>query len=332
MQLPSARLLPPEYPAYYLHGEDRDALFEAAEALLEAGERDAIRLRVDVSELGRIEVESSSQGLFGQSCCYALVRNGESASPKQTEHLLKLATGIQAENRIIICAAEISAKKALHQRMQAETKVVSCAFLTPAPEEFQRWFGSLLEDAGIRISDDAVIMTAERLHGMRQAARRLVERLQFYDNGEGKMLGQEVVGDLLGEHCPEDLGKYCEAVAQRSPQALSMLRRLFQQRVAEVQVLGWLSGRIQQLLMYRWYAAQEPRSAAKKARLFGAARQSVPEESRQWQGQELALAMWRIHEAEVLLKGASIEDKPVVLERLTLDLVQAGRLQSLAST
>jgi len=326
MRLSPERLLPPEYPAYYLHGEDRDALSEAAEALLQAGGDDAIRLRVDVGELGRIDVESSSQGLFGQRCCYALVRNAESATPRQTEHLLKLATGMAPENRIIICAPEIPAKKALHQRLQAEAKVASCAFPFPSPDAFRRWLVGLLDEAGITISDEAAAMTAERLHGMRAAARRLVERLRLYDNGEGKKLGQEIVGDLMGEHCPADLGGYCAAVARRSPRALSMLRRLFGQRVSEVQVLGWLSGRIQQLLMYRWYAAQEPRTALKKARLFGDARKQVPEESRQWRGPELALAMWRIREAEALLKGASVEEKTVVMERLTLDLVQPGRL------
>lgn len=330
MRLAPERLLPPEYSAYYLHGEDRDALFEAAESLLQAGGKDAIRLRVDVGELGRIDVESSSQGLFGQNCCYALVRNAESATPRQTEHLLKLATSMDPENRIIICAPEIAAKKALHQRLKAEANVASCAFPVPSPEAFRRWFTGLLDEAGIAISDEAAAMTVERLHGMRAAARRLTERLRLYDNGEGKELGQDVVGDLMGEHCPADLGEYCAAVARRSPRALSMLRRLSGQRVAEVQVLGWLSGRIQQLLMYRWHIAQEPRAAVKKARLFGDARKQVPEESRQWRGHELALAMWRICEAEAFLKGASVEEKPVVMERLTLDLVHPDRLSQSA--
>ncbi len=157
---------------------------------------------------------------------------------------------------------------------------------------------------------------------MRLAAKQAVERLRLYDDGEGKELNAQVVGDLLGERSPQDIAAYCHAVAERSFAALSILRRLLrEQQVQEIQVLSWLSTRMQQLLMYCWYEATDRRSASGKARLFGEARKCVPQEVKLWQAHELMQAMERIARAEMLLKGASIEGKSVVLERLTLDLV-----------
>jgi DNA polymerase-3 subunit delta len=132
MQVSPQNILPPKHVSYYLFGEDRDALFETAEALLAEGEPNAVRLRVDASELGQIEVESRSQGLFGPQACYALVRNADGATPKQSEHLLQLAASVQPGNRLIICAADITWKKAMHKKMLAESLVVSSEFRMPS--------------------------------------------------------------------------------------------------------------------------------------------------------------------------------------------------------
>lgn len=166
-------------------------------------------------------------------------------------------------------------------------------------------------------------MMGERLHGMRAAARMLIERLKLYDGGEGKRIGMEIVGDLLGERSPEDIEAYCHAVALRETTALALLRRLVnEQQVSEVQVLSWLGTRMNQLLMYRWYESQRERNPLQKARLFGDARRRVPQESRRWKGSELSYALKRMVQAEKLIKGASVESKLVVLERMTLDLLK----------
>jgi len=62
------------------------------------------------------------------------------------------------------------------------------------------------------------------------------------------------------------------------------------------------------------------------AKVFGDARTKVAQESKNWSATELTLAMKRIIDAEKLVKGASVEDKGTVIERLTLDLVEKGRL------
>jgi DNA polymerase III delta subunit len=118
-------------------------------------------------------------------------------------------------------------------------------------------------------------------------------------------------------------------VASRSVGALSLLKGLLDgQQVAEVQVASWLTTRLQQLLMYRWFEAKRDGSALQKARVFGEARRLVPGEARRWKVPELIAALHRTLEAETRLKGASVEGKRVVLERLTLDLVGPGRLEA----
>lgn len=328
MRLTPARLLPAEFNAYYLHGEDEDAIFEAAEALLTEGAEDAVRIRVDINELARVESESRNRGLFGPSICFALVRNAQSANPKQSEHLLKLATSVSSHNRLIICAPGIDWKKAMHKKMKAEKAVVECEFSRPDEAAFGRWLEAEIRKSGLHVAPDAVVWMSERLSGMRLAARQMIQRLGWYDSGEGSELGLDVVAELLGERAPGALEEWCHAVAMRRPEALSLVRQLLkEQQVAEVQMISWLGTRMQQLLMYRWYQSQRDRNALMAAKVFGDARSKVPDESRAWKGSELSLAMRRIIRAEKLVKGATIEDRPVVIERLTLDLVAAGRLQ-----
>jgi DNA polymerase-3 subunit delta len=318
-----AKLLESNAPSCYLSGEDFDAIFEAAEALLQGGDADATRLRVDCSELARVETESRNQGLFGPSICYALVRNAESATPKQGDHLLKMVSEAREENRLIICAPGIVWKKALHKKMQAQPDLLQCEFNIPTPAAFGKWLAEELGKHQLNICDEAIQMMGERLHGMRAAARQLIERLKLYDGGEGERIGVEIVGDLLGERSPEDIEAYCHAVALRDTAALGLLRRLVnEQQVSEVQVLSWLGTRMNQLLMYCWYESQRERNSLQKARLFGDARKRVPQESKRWKGSELSHAMKRMVEAEKLIKGASVESKLVVLERMTLDLLK----------
>jgi len=322
MRLNPNKLLPPRHHLYYLSGEDHDALFEAADLLLTAGNDDALRMRLDVSELSRIEEESRNQGLFGISCCYALVRNAQSANPKQSAHLLRLVASLGTDHRLIICAPGIDWKKALHKKMQAVAAVAQCEFKPPDEAGFRRWLDQQLDASGLNISAEATGWMNERLCGMRLAARQMIERLKWYDNGSGAEIGLTIVAELLGERAPNALEDWCHAIAMRQPEAVGLCMRLLrEQQVAEVQMISWIGTRIQQILMYRWFQSQHDRNPLGAANVFGEARQKVAEESRCWRGAELIAAVSRIVQAEKLVKGASIEDKTVVIERLTLDLI-----------
>ncbi len=319
--LPS-RILPPGHACYYLTGDDEDAVFEMAEELLAHDSEDAVIVRVDVDELGRVH-ENLAPGLFGTRACHALVRNAASARARQMDQLENLAAKAPEGLRLVICAPGIESKKALHKRLTVLPDIAWCVFTRMDEGQFHRWLQGLTGDAGLVLSDEAMALLAEQLQGMRMAARQAVERLRLYDDGEGAELDAQVVGDLLGERSPRDLGAFCNAVGERSPTALGILRSLLRdQQVPGIQVLSWLSTRIQQLLMYRWYESIDPRSAASRARLFGDSRQHVPREVKLWRSQELMQAMARLASAEMLLKGASVEDKSVVLERLTLHLLK----------
>jgi len=321
LKLPPAKLFPVGHACYYLHGDDEDGVFETAELLLQDGAEGATLLRVDISELALIH-ENLQPGLFGEVCCHALVRNAGSARPKQIEQLEKLASQPPSGLRLIICAAGIDTKKALHKRLVALPDMVCCAVPRMDEGAFGRWLAELAKEIGIRMDDEALALMNEQLLGMRMAARQAMERLRLYDSGAGVTLDTEVVGDLLGERSPRDLSALCTAVGERSPQALGLLRRLLrEQQVAEVQVLSWLSNRLQQLLMFAWFEKSEGSNAASKAGAYGAARYEVPKQVKNWQPQQLMQAMQRMVEVEMLLKGASTEAKPVVLERFVAELV-----------
>jgi len=327
MRLSPDRLLPPQHAVYYLYGEDTDGLLEAAEALLASGDEQALRLRVDIHELERIERETRNQGLFGSVSCHALIRNAQSASPKQGEHLLRLIDRLGAGHRLIICAPGMDWKKALHRKLRDMDGVASCEFREPDVQGFERWLTGLAREAGVQLKPDVLPWLAERLCGMRLASRQLMQRLQWYDDGCGETLGIEVVGELLGERAPEALDDLCRAVASRRPEALRLVRRLLRdQQVAEVQLLSWLGTRIQQLLLYSWFVARKQRNALQAAHVFGDARKHVASEARHWRGAELVDALERLVEAEKRIKGSSVEDNAVVIERLVVDLVRPGAL------
>jgi DNA polymerase III delta subunit len=103
---------------------------------------------------------------------------------------------------------------------------------------------------------------------------------------------------------------------------MSLLRRLLvNQQVSDVQLHTWLAMRMNQLLMFMWYQSKGERRHVQAARLFGASAQLVPKEVRHWSAAELMDAMKKMTDAEKLLKGASVEERQMVLERLVLDLI-----------
>ncbi len=312
---------------HYLHGEDEDTIVEAAEALLNEGGADAVRLRADIGELGRIEEEFGNPGLFGAGPVHALVRNAQSASPKQGEHLLRLIGRVPENGRLILCAPGVDWKKALHKKLKALDGVQAREFRAPDEQAFARWLAQAAREAGLRLEEDVLAWLAERLCGMRLAARQLIERLRLYDNGAGEPIGMAVVGALLGERAPDDLEEWCHRVAMRDPASVAMARRLLAGgQAAAVQMVSWLGTRMQQLLLYSWAVHRGARDPAREARLFGEARRRAGEEARCWQGRELVAAVRRVVETERLLKGAADFDDMVLIERLTLDLVDRVRL------
>jgi len=318
----STSLSSSSHPTFYLYGEDRDALSEQADALLAEGEPTALRLRLDASELFRIEEEQRNQSLFGVQPCYALVRNAESATPKQGEHLLALAQHTQAPHRLILCAPEISWKKVMHKKMRTLKNIQQQEFSTPSLHRFHQWMTDEVKKSGLHVDESGLNMVAEKLCGMRLAARQWIERLLLYRGDERMPISLSVMTALLGEHAPDDLDDWVHQVAIQKPSAVRLTHRLlYDQQVNEVQMHAWLSIRFQQMLMYRWHHAKRHARPLQAAKVFGGAVRLVPQESEQWQAQTLMDAMTWLQNAEKQLKGASVEDKKVVLERLVLKLL-----------
>jgi len=312
----------PVHSSFYLYGDDRDAIAEHADALLAEGEPHALRLRLDASELIRIDEEQRNQSLFGVQACYALVRNAESATPKQGEHLLELVQRTQAPHRLIICAAEVAWKKVMHKKMRALGTIHKQEFSTPSLHHFHQWLSDELRKAGLHVDEAGLTMVAEALYGMRLAARQWIERLLLYRGNERIPISLSVMTALLGEHAPDDLNHWVHQVAMRQASAIHLTHRLlYDQQVNEVQMHAWLSIRFQQMLMYRWHHAKRHARPLQAAKVFGDATRLVPQESEQWQAQTLMHALTWLQDAEKLLKGSSIEDKRVVLERLILKLL-----------
>ncbi len=316
-------------PVVYLFGEDADAIFDAAERLI-GGESDARALRVDIGELGRLEQELFAPALFGGRIC-GLVRNLQSAQPqhgKQLERMLDRLGGQQGEGgcRLVLCAPGVSWKKALHKRLLEREDVAACEFRLPDLDGFRAWLAEEAARANLRIEEDALAWLAERLFGLRQAARMLFERLALYDGGRGETLGHAVIGDLLGERAPDDLDAWCHLVAARRPQAVTMTRRMLADRVAQpVQMLAWLGTRLQQLLLVAWWRQKGGGDPLGKARVFGSARRQIGDELSAWRGAELVRALIRLVDAERRIKGASLEPEHIVMERLVRELVDSGR-------
>jgi len=319
----SNSLPPSSCHTFYFFGEDRDALFEHADALQNTGEKHALRLRLDVSELSRIEEEQRNPSLFGVQPCYTLVRNAESATPKQGEHLLQLAQNTDDPHRLILCAPDISWKKIMHKKMKSLKNIQQQSFSIPSLHRFHQWLCDEVKKADLHVDEAGLQMVSENLCGMRLAARQWIERLVLYKGNEQIPISLSVMTALLGEHAPDDLDVWVHQVAMRQASSLQLTHRLlYDQQVNEVQMHAWLSIRFQQLLMYRWHHAKRHPRALQAAKIFGNAVRLVPQESEQWQAQALMDVMKILQDTEKLLKGASIEDKKVVLERLVLKLLQ----------
>lgn len=311
---------------YYLYGEDSDSLFDAAEQLLGTASDTLRLLRLDIDEIDCIDNEIRHGGLFGQNQCHVLIRNGERANPKQAEKLIGLASQDLETAMIVICAAHVDARKSWHKRLLAEEGVGHCRFNTLSPEAFRSWLSTQLKQSELVLTDESESLLLEHLQGKRQAAKSAIERLHLYNNGCREALDVDVVGALLGERISGDIGIYCHHIACRSAGSLSILHRLLNDKfILEVQILSWLQTRFTQLLLYKWHASKDPKTAISKAKVFFSNRQQVQEEAGYWSGRELMLALGLIVDSERQLKGASTESKQVVLKHLTRDLLLLGK-------
>ncbi len=324
MELRPEQLLRSQAPVVYLYGDDRDGIMELAEGLLHAGGDEAVALRVDCDELDRIQVQLRTGALFGPRICRALVRNADQADASQAGQLLSLLGEVSWPSRLIICAPDISWKKSLHQRLKADERVASCLLRRLDEASFHRWLSAAAKESGVPMSPDAVSYASERLCGMRQAARQFLERARWYvGSDQAEPLDLEVVSALLGEKAPDELEDWCAAVASRRPEAIGLALRLVRdQGIAPVQMIAWLGGRLQKMLLARWHQAQKHRDPARAAGIFGAMRKSLVRDLKHWPASEIMRALALIAEAERNVKGAGWRDGAEEIERLTLELVR----------
>jgi len=254
-----------------------------------------------------------------------MVRHAEAATPKQSDHLLKLSTSVEPSNGLIVCAADITWKKAIHKKMKEESLVISAEFRMPTLENFQSWITEQIKGHNLYVEHDALLMIGERLCGVRAAAKQLIARMTLYDKDERVTFDTKLVSELLGERAPDELESYCHAGAMKDVQGIYLLRHLLiNPQVSEVQLMTWLSMRMNQLLMYLWYQGKGDPRPVQAAKIFGPAAQLVAKEVKCWSAPELMAATLKLTEAEKLLKGASIEARHIVLERLTLALIAAS--------
>ncbi|MDX8413073.1 MAG: hypothetical protein R8J85_03205 [Mariprofundales bacterium] len=312
------------HTACYLYGEDHDAMHLSADRILHQNSDETPRYRVDCSELNRIANEWFNPSLFGPSGCIGLVRNAESATPKQSKQLLDMVQTVPQGSRLIICASGAMWKKALHKKLLAIPSLACCEYTIPTPAQFKRWLLDCAQERGINLDQETVEQASERLVGMQQAAQQWLQRLQWYlgqSNRQGAVITWEIASVLLGEHSPTELDTWCHAVASQSPDALLLQRQLIEQQVHPVQMISWLGTRMQQIVLYRWHQSQRSRDPAREAKLFGNARKQVPREAGIWSSQSINTLLSRISEAEQKLKGASTESDYIVLERLVCELI-----------
>jgi len=306
---------------YYLFGEDEDAMHEAAASLLGPADAQTTLMRLDIQELSRFTTAVRSPSLFGPAQYRAMIRNTGSASPAQAKDLMEKLDDITTPHRLILCATGEMYKKAWHKKLCAHQAVACCEFQHLSDAAFQQWFAGAIKAAGLLVSGDDVTVMAAQLSGLRAEAKQLIERMQCYDNGEGQPVSLAVMRDLCGEHSPESLDEWCHATAMRQPHAVFMAHQLLtQQQVSEVQMLMWLSTRFQQLLMYCWHQAKRHPNPAQQARLFGAARQQVPQAAAVWDGQSLMQALHYLGEAEQAIKGGSPLPAVMIMEQFTAKL------------
>ncbi len=145
----------------------------------------------------------------------------------------------------------------------------------------------------------------------------------YVGSDQAEPLDLEVVSALLGEKAPDELEDWCAAVASRRPEAIGLALRLVRdQGIAPVQMIAWLGGRLQKMLLARWHQAQKHRDPARAAGIFGAMRKSLVRDLKHWPASEIMRALALIAEAERNVKGAGWRDGAEEIERLTLELVR----------
>jgi len=307
--------------ARYFFGPDAEGVREQAEEALAAfaGEK----VRVDLNEIGRLLEWFASDGLFGAAPKAALVRELSGPSAKLQRALFALLDRLDPRKHLLVLAAPgQDGRAAWHRELLAHPKVQGVRVGPTHPEAFAQWLEATAKSHGLVLAPDVLDWAAERLCGMRAAARAFCERAVLYLGGEKRALTREEAAELLGERAPRSLDAWLHACMCRSPKAVRLARELLADGVAGVQMLAWLETRLEQMLLYLWHCARRSPQPLKAAGVFGAARQTLPEEAKHWRPKEVMQAMAAVEETERGIKGASALPEAVQIEALMMHFVR----------
>ncbi len=304
MRLHPSKLFPPRHACYYLHGEDAEAIVDVAERLCQVGlQQDVSVLRFDIDELAQLISLLSTADMFSVRRYHVIIRDIASATPTQQKQLQRCIALAGKSLRLLICAPKIAWRKKLHQQLLKQDNIAVCEFRAANERDFSQWLAQELKARQLTLDAEVVAFITERLQGLRQASKSLLDRLELYANGEDDAIDVRTAHALMGESCPVSLADFCHAFAMREHQSLALLKRVRADlNHHDMQLLAWLGMRLQFLLLHHWYKAKRQLSSLK---LFGDARKHVATEAGLWTAEELMLALIALAQLEVDLKGAS---------------------------
>lgn len=243
---------------------------------------------------------------------------------------IEAATAAGEDALLVATAGELPPRSRLRKLFEQSRHLLAIGCYPEEGRDLTAFLRETLEEAGLRISADALDFLAGALGGDRQVMRRELEKLGLYKRGDDdRTVTLEDARDCVGDSAARSLAEIAEAVTGgRTGRLDHLLDTAFATGESPVAVLRVVSRRFQQLHLLRGHMAGGV-PAAKAAerltpRLFFKERDGVLRDAEAWSANRLAAALARLQDAEADCKSTGMPAE-AICARTCLQLAAAAR-------
>lgn len=253
----------------------------------------------------------------------------DGAGNESTEAVKLALAGAQGDGLLVVTAGDIKPTSSLRKTMEAAKNALAIPCYEDNSRDLMGLVQSVLADAGLTATQDAVAYLVDNLGSDRMVSRGELEKLVLYKGKEG---GQVTIADAeacVGDTAALGLNQIAEAVTggdlKRLEKLLERARTAGENAIA---VLRTLQNRMMRIHLARGYVDQgmSPGEAIGKLRppVFFAERDKFQMEVGRWHTRKVEQALEILLEAELECKTTG-NPADVICARALLRLTKAAR-------
>jgi len=315
-------------PIYLLSGDEILLQLEAVDAIRQAAQQQGYHDRQQFQHTSSFDwqqlmVAANSQSLFSSQSLLELTLPTGKPGDKGAKMITAYAANPPKDKVLLITTPKLPASSTKTTWVKAIERVgVSITIWPIKPEQLPQWLTQRLHKVGLKATHAAALLLAERFEGNLLAASQAIEKLRLH-HGDNTTLSEADIAQAVSDHARFDVFSLVDHAVAGNPRKVLRIFNAIQAEAGEPTVILWaLSREIRQLsqmavalqkntplsqVMQQHHVWEKRKPLVKKA----LARHTAA---------TLAALLQRASQIDSIIKGATLGDKWLALEQLSLQL------------